>query len=62
MLSNQQLNVHELSLGAIRGILFIFNAILQFQDFSKAWKIALVDIIPKPGKGLYKPITALSSW
>ncbi|GBP09877.1 Probable RNA-directed DNA polymerase from transposon X-element, partial [Eumeta japonica] len=52
----------ELPRVAVRILLFIFNAMLRLEYFPNNWKVAVVKMIPKPGKDLtkaesYRPIS-----
>ncbi|GBP08695.1 Probable RNA-directed DNA polymerase from transposon X-element [Eumeta japonica] len=54
----------ELPRVAVRILLFIFNAMLRLEYFPNNWKVAVVKMIPKPGKDLtkaesYRPISLL---
>ncbi|GBP17106.1 Probable RNA-directed DNA polymerase from transposon X-element [Eumeta japonica] len=54
----------ELPRVAVRILLFIFNAMLRLEYYPNNWKVAVVKMIPKPGKDLtkaesYRPISLL---
>ena len=54
----------ELPTHALKYIIYLFNAILRLSYFPKQWKVAEIQIVPKPGKPLehlhsYRPISLL---